>query len=149
MRSVFDNVAVVHAILPTTLTGAGTPAAAMIRAIDTFGFNSGMISVGTGSMTGTALNYVLTLQLQECATSGGTYTNVSGATATITVGTATAAGMVAQIRVDDIGTTRLRYLKVMATSSGYLAGAALPVYGVAALGRAFVGPQSNSSTVTG
>ena len=76
-------------------------------AIDLVGqpeFRSGLIVCNTGAATGTPDSFSIVYRLLECATSGGSYTAVSGATVTVT-----AAG-VAEISFDPKG--RLRYLKV-------------------------------------
>lgn len=145
MRSVYDAVKVATAVGPTTITGTGTPAAAAVVVIDTFGYNSAMFNVTTGSPTGTPIAYVVAIQVQECATSNGTFTDVSGATGTIT-GTTTSTTLLAQVRVEGLGTSRQRYLKItplitMTPNSGSV----MPIAASAVLGRAFKNPVGNSS----
>ena len=67
-------------------------------------FRSGLIVCNTGAATGSPSSFSIVYRLLECATSGGTYTAVTGATVTVD-----AAG-VAEIPFDPKG--RLRYLKV-------------------------------------
>lgn len=136
-----------NAVRPTTITGTGTPIAAAVAEIDTFGYNSAMIDVATGSPTGTAITYVVTLQVTECATSGGTFTNVSGATGTVT-GTTTSATLRAQIRVEGLGTSRLRYLKITPTVTMTPdSGSVIPIQATALLVNAFKKPVGNDSNV--
>lgn len=146
MKSVYDGVKVVEAVRPTTRTGTGTPVAAAITVVDTFGFNSALFDVAVGSPTGTAVTYVVTIQIQECATSTGTFTNITGATGTIT-GTTTSASLRAQVRVEGLGTSRLRYLRVVPlitlTPND---GSVVYLEATALLGNAFKKPVSNSAT---
>ena len=146
MRSVYDGIKVANAVRPITRTGTGTPTAAAVAEIDTFGHNSALIDVVTGSPTGTAFTYVVTLIVQECATSGGTFTDISGSNGTIT-GTTTSATLRAQIRVEGLGTSRLRYLKItplvtMTPNDGSI----LPIAATALLGRSFKVPVGNAAS---
>ncbi len=148
MRSVYDNILAKTAVRPTTITGTGTPTAAAVIVIDTYGYNTGMFDVATGSPTGTAISYVVALQVQECATAAGVFTDATGLTATIT-GTTTSLTLNAQIRVDGLGTTRLRYLKItplvtMTPNSGTV----IPITATCLLGRGYKGAAANSAAVT-
>lgn len=138
MRSVYDGVLIAKGVDPIA-QGASEKLSA---AIDTFGYNSALIEVNTGAATGTPTSYSVAVKVQECATSGGTYADISGATATLA-----ADGKHAQIRVEGLGTSRLRYLKISMTPSfvGGTSPAAL-IGGVAVLGRAFTEAVGNSST---
>ncbi len=145
MRSVYDGVKVAKAVLPFNLTGTGTPTALRVQAVDTFGYNSLIFNVAVGTMTGTTTvtTFTLDAQVVECATSGGTYTNVSGATIT----QMTTFDQMAQIRVEGLGTPRARYMKIMLLGVVTPATQAqVPVSAVAILGRAFKVPVDNSST---
>lgn len=106
MRSPFDAVSVDLGIAPIAQTNSEK----LSGAIDTLGYTSAMIEVKTGAATGTPDSYSVACKVQECATSGGSYTDVSGATASLT-----ADAKHAQIRVEGLGTSRLRYLKISMT----------------------------------
>lgn len=149
MRSVYDGVLVAKAISPVEITGTGTPLAAATHAIDTFGYNSGIVTVSVGTPTGTTIAFTIAIQVTECATSTGTYTNVSGATGTIT-GSSVAGNVLATIRLEGLGTDRERYLKVVPTvTMTPNDGSKLKISAVAVLGRAFKEPVGNSATGTG
>lgn len=138
MRSLFDGVKLVKGINPI----AQSNSEALSAAIDTLGYNSAVIEVNTGAATGTPDSYSVACKVQECATSGGTYADVSGATATLA-----ADGKHAQIRVEGLGTSRARYLKISMTPS--FVGGTSPkalIGAVAVLGNAFRAPVANSST---
>jgi hypothetical protein len=147
MRSVYDAVKVATAVQPNVKTGTGTPSANKIIAVDTFGYNSAMFNVSVGTPSGTAVTYVVTLTVSECATSTGTYASVSGLTGTVT-GTTTSGVFECQVRVEGLGTSRLRYLKLtplvtMTPNDGQT----IPISAVALLGRAFKEPVGNDSDV--
>jgi hypothetical protein len=137
MRSVYDAVKVLAAVLPVNASAAATAIA-----IDTMGFNSAAFVVVNGAATGTPSSYTVDAKVQECATSGGSYTDVTGATIT----QITADSKTATIRVEGLGTNRQRYLKLLITPA--MTGGTTPkalISGVALLGRAFTLPVSNSS----
>ncbi len=138
MRSVYDGIKATLGIAPIA-QGASEKLSA---AIDTLGYSSALIEVATGAATGTPDSYSVACKVTECATSGGSYADVSGATATLA-----ADGKHAQIRVEGLGTSRLRYLKVSMTPAfvGGTSPAAL-VGATALLGHAFKVPVGNSST---
>ena len=69
MKDLYSNVGVEAAVVPATLTATNTSAA-----IDLQGYDSAMIIIQTGAIGG-AGNF--TPKLTECATSGGTYTDVA------------------------------------------------------------------------
>ena len=71
MKDLHSNVGVVAAVVPATLTATNTSAA-----IDLQGFNSALVMIQTGAIAGAG---DFTPKLTECATSGGTYTDVAAA----------------------------------------------------------------------
>jgi len=147
MRSLNDAVKVLNAVRPQTTTGTGTPTDASVEAIDTLGYNTALFNVAVGTATGTTTAVTLTLdaKVQECATSDGIYTDVTGATMT-RITAVVGAGKVAQIPVEGLGTSRLRYLKLVITPAVAPAtDARLPVSGTVLLGRAYQDPVGNSS----
>lgn len=147
MRSVYDAINVERAIDPISITGIGTPTASAVQVIDTFGFNSAVFEIAVGTATGTATAITVDAKVQESATSTGTFADVSGATMTqYTITSGTATGVHAQIRVEGLGTSRLRYLKLVVTLGGTPTDKVVPIAAVCLLGRAFKEPVSNSST---
>ena len=138
MRSVYDGVLAKQAVRPVAASAAATAIA-----IDTLGYNSAMFVVENGAATGTPTSYTVDAKVQECDTSGGTYADVTGATIT----QITADNKTASIRVEGLGTSRKRYLKLIITPAmtGGTSPAAL-VSGIALLGRGYVKPAGNSST---
>lgn len=71
MRDFVNNFSVVAAVVPQVLTATNTSAA-----IDLTGFDGATVVINGGAIVG-AGNF--TPKLQECATSGGTYTDVAAA----------------------------------------------------------------------
>lgn len=137
MRSVYDGVKSQVAVRPIAASAAQTSAA-----IDTFGYNSAMFVIENAAATGSPSSYTVDAKVQECATSGGSYADVSGATIT----QITADNKSAQIRVEGLGTSRLRYLKLVITPA--MTGGSSPkalISGHALLGRAFKKSVGNSS----
>jgi hypothetical protein len=139
MRSVFEEIKSQVAVRPQAASAAVTSAA-----IDTAGFRSLMVTVENGAATGTPSSYTVDAKVQECATSGGSYTDISGAAIT----QISADNKSAQIRVDGLGTNaRKRYIKVVVTPA--LTGGSTPKALVAAnvlFGVPQVAPVSNSAT---
>lgn len=138
MRSVYDAVKVLAAVRPVAADAAATAIA-----IDTLGYNSAVFVVSNGAATGTPTSYTVDGKVQECDTSGGSYTDVTGATIT----QITADNKVATIRVEGLGTGRKRFLKLIITPA--MTGGTTPkalVSGTALLGRAYTQPVGNSST---
>lgn len=138
MRSVYDGVKSQVAVRPIAATGAQTSVA-----IDTMGYNSAMVVVENGAVTGAPTSYTVDAKVQHCATSGGSYVDISGAAITQIVADAKSA----QIRLEGLGTSINRYIKVVITPAfvGGTAPAAL-ITGKVLLGRAFKVPVGNSST---
>ena len=137
MRSVYDAIKVVKGIAPI----AQAASEVLSAAIDTSGYNSALVEVETGAATGAPDSYSVACKVTECATSGGQYADVDGATATLA-----ADGKHAQIRVEGLGTSRKRYLKISLTPA--FVGGTTPkalVGATALLGRAFKEPVDNSS----
>ena len=137
MRSVNDNILASIAVAPIAASSVQTSAA-----LDTKGYNSVQFVVMNGAATGTPSSYTVDAKVQECATSGGSYTDVTGATIT----QMTADGKTQTIAVEGLGTTRLRYLKLLITPA--MTGGTSPKALVAVLanfGRAYVLPVSNTN----
>jgi len=138
MRSVYDAIKTVLGIAPI----AQAASEVLSAAIDTAGYNSGLIEVMVGAATGTPDSYSVACKVTECATSGGSYADVSGATATLA-----ADGKHAQIRVEGLGTSRMRYFKISMTPAFVNGTSPKALVGATALlGRAFSEPVGNSAT---
>lgn len=139
MKSVYDGVLSVKAINPIAADSAKTSAA-----IDTKGYNSGVVVVVNGAATGTPTSYTVDAKVQHSDTSGGSYTDVSGAAIT----QITADDKIATIRLDGLGGASVkRFIKVVVTPA--LTGGTSPKALIAAtvhLGRAFQEPVGNSAT---
>lgn len=103
MKSVLALPALSHT---STTTGA---------AVDTMGYNSGKLVINLGAIDGTTGDETYVATITECATSGGTFTDTGLVLPTITT---TSDNTVIQQRVDGLGTTRQRYLKVVLTLGG-------------------------------
>jgi hypothetical protein len=138
-KSLFENVKVVMAVAPIAASAAQISAA-----IDTKGYHSGMVVVNNGAATGTPDSYIYDAKVQECATSGGSYTDITDAA--IVQGTAN--GKSAQINLASLNDgTRLRYIKVVVTPA--MTGGTSPKALISAtvlLGRSEAKPVSNSAT---
>lgn len=108
LKSAFDNVKANIGIFPFA---QATATESLGTAIDTLGLQSLLAEFKNGVATGTPDSYSIACAVKECATSGGSYTTISGATATIT-----ADSTHVQVRVDGLGTgSRLRYIKLSMT----------------------------------
>ena len=108
MRSVYDAIKVLASLVPATRTASADGAA-----VDTKGYNSAMAVILAGDIDLANTDETYAFKVQECATSGGTYTDVTGATAAVT-----ADNNVKVIRVEGLGTSRMRYLRIVATLGG-------------------------------
>lgn len=109
MRSLYDAVYVAQSLVPDIRT-----ASANGTGVDTKGYNSALVVVSTGAIDTSDEDETYTFKVQESSDNAvaDAYADVSGATTTVT-----AAG-VAVIRVDGLGTSRERYLRVVATLAG-------------------------------
>lgn len=136
MRSIFDAVKNIQAVDPVAASSAQTSAA-----IDTKGFNSGAVVITNGAATGTPTSYTVDAKVQHCDTSGGSYTDVTGATITQII----ADSKIATIRLSGFGTSLKRYIKVVVTPA--MTGGTSPKALVGAtvqLGRAEREPVGNT-----
>ncbi len=138
MRSVYDSILSKSALDPIAASAATNGIV-----IDTFGYNSATFAVQNGAVTGTPDSYTLNAKLQEGALANGSdMADVSG----VTITQITADSKIAVIRVDGLGTTRKRYLRVVVTPA--LTGGTSPkalISAVANLGRAYKKPVGNAT----
>ena len=138
MRSVYDNVLAVDAISPIAQAGSEK----LSSAIDTMGYSSMMVEFLNGAATGTPDSYSIACAVTSSATSGGSYSAVSGATATITTD-----GAHAQVRVEGLGLNTGRYIKISMTPTFVNGTSPKALIGaVVLLDRADQSPVANSST---
>ena len=136
MRSIFDAVKNIRAIDPIAASAAQTSAT-----IDTKGFNSGGVVVVNGVATGSPSSYTIDAKVQHCDTSGGSYTDVAGASITQII----ADSNIATIRLSGFGTSLKRYIKIIVTPA--LTGGSSPKALIGAtvqLGRAEREPVGNT-----
>lgn len=138
MRSLFDAIRSIVSVRPVASTGATHNGVA----VDTLGYNSGMAVIEIGAATGAPTSLTVDAKVQESDTSGGTYTDVSGAAIT----QQTAGSKSAQIRVEGLGTSRKRFLRLVVTTA-FVGGTSptIPVVGTIQLGRAYKQPVGNTS----
>lgn len=129
MRSVYDAIKSLFAVRPQTATSTVTGAG-----VDTFGYNSAAFALEVGVVSGTTPT--LDVKLQESDTSGGTYTDITGAIFT----QVTASNNSQIIRVEDLGVTRKRFIRAVGTIAGTTPSYAFAVN--ALLGRAFKEPTN-------
>ncbi len=127
MRSVYDAIKALFTIRPQAATATVTGSA-----VDTLGYNSAMAALEVGAVSGTTPT--LDVKLQESDTSGGTYTDITGAAAT----QVTASNNSQVIRVEGLGTSRKRFIRAVGTIGGTTPSFALSVEIL--LGRAFKEP---------
>lgn len=136
MRSVYDAVKSVRAVDPIAASSVQTSAA-----IDTLGYNSAVVVVTNGAATGTPSSYTVDAKVQHATTSGGSYSDVTGASIT----QITTDGAQKTIRIEGLGQNVNRYIKVLITPA--LTGGTSPkalISGTVHLGRAYREPVGNS-----
>lgn len=110
MRSLYDAVKVSPSLVPAVYTADVAYGSA--TAVDTLGYNDGMLIVAAGAVDATTGDETQVVKLFECATSGGTYTD-TGISVTVTTGST-----VGVARIAGLGTSRKRYLKATLDVSG-------------------------------
>jgi len=109
MKELKSNIKQAVSIKPQTATSTVTGAA-----VDTLGYGEGVALLEVGAVSGTTPT--LDVKIQECDTSGGTYTDVPGATFT----QVTAADNEQKIKLDlkAKSGSRKRYIKAVGTIAG-------------------------------
>ncbi len=140
LKDVFDLVGVDLGVAPIA-QGASE---VLSGAIDTLGMlGDAMVEVKTGAATGTPTSYSVACKVTECDTSGGSYADITGATATLA-----ADGKHAQIRVSGLGTDRKRYIKISMTPSFTGGTSPKALVSAAFLNFKLDNPPANSSTAS-
>lgn len=133
MKDTGSEVKTVRALSPQSDSGGSAVNGA---AIDRMGYDSLVATVITGAISGSPTTTSMAVKVQHCDTSGGTYADVTDATATIT-----AADSVAEINVDCRALKRYVRVTETTTFSGGSTPAVL-VGGTIALGQPSVGPAA-------
>ena len=143
MRSVFEAIKMFTGLRPQSISGSS---AVNGLAVDTFGFNSGVVTVGVGAATGTPTSYTVAGKVQESADGSTNWADVPN-TLPNQLFTIAADNTSAQIQIEGLGTSRKRYLRVVVTPA-FTGGTSptVPITSVFGLGRAFKKPVSNSTT---
>lgn len=109
MKELKSNIKQNITIRPQTLTASANGVA-----VDTQGYGGAVVCLDVGAVSGTTPT--LDVKIQECETSGGTYTDITGATFT----QVTAANAAEKIKVDLKAKkgSRKRYIRAVATITG-------------------------------
>ena len=138
MRSVYNAIASRSALDPVAASSAQNGIV-----IDTLGYNSCMFSVQNGAASGSPTSYTVDAKVQEGSQANlSDAADVSGATVT----QISADGVTKVIRVEGLGTSRKRYLRIVVTPA--LTGGTSPkalISAVVSLGRAYSEPVSNTN----
>lgn len=127
MRSVYDNIKSVASLVPAVRT-----ASANGTGVDTKGYNSAKAVIVAGDIDLTTGDETYAFKIQDSA-DNSSFADVSGLTTTVT-----ADNDVKNIRIDGLGTTVRRYIRVVATLAGTTP--SCPVSAVIELGNAFNEP---------
>lgn len=123
-----DNIKFAKTLAPISANGG----AYTCTAVDTLGFNHAHVVIMVGVIGADATGVKVT----ECETSGGSYSDITGATFTLTTATSAGTIHVCSIKLQK----RMRYLKLAATAG---AGATL-LGSVILLSRANQTPNTNA-----
>ena len=107
MRSLYDAIKAVVSLVPATRT-----ASANGTGVDTLGYNSALIVINAGDIDLTTGDETYAFKVQDSA-DNSTFADISGATTTVTADNQTKL-----IRVDGLGTSVDRYIRVVATLAG-------------------------------
>lgn len=136
LQDIGGMIDVVSSIRPVASAAAGSYSL-VGAAVDTKGFESAVLAVSTGAATGTPSALAVDVKLQECDTSGGSYSDVADAA----ISQITAVNTDGRVSVKLTGLKR--YVKAVATVA--FTGGSTPTVGVKAdviLGGARVLPTS-------
>lgn len=127
MRSVYDNVKTEVSLVPAIRT-----ASANGTGVETMGYTSAKAVIVAGDIDLTTTDETYAFKVQDSA-DNSTFADVSGLTTTVT-----ADNQVKNIRVDGLGTSIRRYVRIVATLGGTTP--SCPVSAVFELGRALDNP---------
>lgn len=138
MKSVYDAILHKSALEPIAASSAQNGIV-----IDTMGYNSMDFVIQNGAATGAPTSYTVDAKVQEGAAANlSDAADVSG----LTITQITADSKTAVIRVEGLGTSRKRYLRVVVTPA--MTGGTSPkalISAVANLGRAYKEPVGNTN----
>lgn len=107
MRSVYDAIKAVVSLIPAVRT-----ASANGTGVDTLGYTSAMIVINAGDIDLTTGDETYNFKVQD-STDNSTFADVTGATEVVTADNQTKV-----IRVEGLGTSVDRYIRVVATLAG-------------------------------
>lgn len=127
MKSVYDAVKTVASLVPAVRTADANGAG-----VDTKGYNSAKAVIVAGDIDLTNTDETYAFHVEE-SSDNSTFTDVAGAT-----GTVTADNDVVQIRIDGLGTSRQRYLRIVLDVDGTTP--SIPCSAVFELGNAYTNP---------
>jgi hypothetical protein len=153
MRDLYDNIQFGVSIEPQGVAATGTLNGA---AVDTLGFNSAMfrLRIGVPSNNTTLGSILTTVKVQECATSGGTFTDALDNTGVAIGGnllqvTTFVAGEIIG-RIEGLGNlNRMRFLRLTETATFTAgAGSSIALAGEIVLGRVYSAPTNTAVSNT-
>ena len=130
-RKLLDNTKVTFSIAPVVST-----ASANGTAVDTLGYNDGMLIVTAGVIDTASGNETYAYSVEESDDGSTGWVAVSGATGSITASSTTAL-----IRVKELNLARKRYLRAVLTAGGTTPSIAQTA--IFLLGEAFAGAVNN------
>ena len=107
MKSLYDSVKAVVSLVPAVRT-----ASANGTGVDTQGYNTAMVVINAGDIDLASTDETYNFKVQDSA-DNSSWADISGATAVVT-----ADNDVKSIRVDGLGTSVDRYIRVVATLAG-------------------------------
>jgi hypothetical protein len=129
MRSLYDAIKVVQSLVPATRT-----ASANGTGVDTFGYNTALAVINAGDIDLANADETYAFKVQDSA-DNSSFADVAGLTTTVT-----ADNDVKKIRIDGLGTSVRRYVRVVATLGGTTP--SWPGSAVIVLGNGFRGPEA-------
>jgi len=127
MKSVYDNIKILASLIPAVRT-----ASANGTGVDTQGYNNGMAIIEAGDIDLTSGNETYAFSIEDSA-DNSSFAAVSGLTTTVT-----ADNDLKLIRINGLGTSVRRYVRVVLTAGGTTP--SIPCSATFALGNAFNAP---------
>ena len=135
-------------VVPQSISGSS---AVNGTALDTKGYNTGVLRAYAVAASGSPSAATITVKLQECATSNGTFTDALDNTGTV-IGftlTTTSADGKNEARVEGLGLNRKRYIRAVATPA-FTSGTspASVTFAEVVMGRSFQRPTDTTVSNT-
>lgn len=130
MRSLYDAIKVMQSLVPAVRT-----ASANGTGVDTFGYNTAIAVINAGDIDLTTGDETYSFKVQDSA-DNSSFADVAALSAV----TVTADNDVKKIRIDGLGTSIRRYVRVVATLAGTTP--SWPGSAVIVLGNGFRGPET-------